>query len=292
MLKYEIFGYSNTSLQMNAKIFFFFLVQWLINGTYPEKPPKWHARFHSRAENPTTTTGKRLTSLLVKQATMCSAVFFFLINEQGTFMIFLPHVNFVSSLVILRVPGSKSKTVAFKSCEKARVCKTSTAVALGETQVCGVLLTWDLGDPLHSRMPCGGLLRGDVTHTVDRKGRGPESPASSTAVVLGARNGLLCTVTSQENGVACRPCLPDFLGPGTRLPVARHLQTLFGKRCLRAKHLRPKPVCLIVRPGLPGIPFENMIHLIGFRKAGFMLSVPEPHPRSPFWVYLHSQIDL
>lgn len=43
----------------------------------------------------------------------------------------------------------------------------------GGTPVRDVLWTWELGDPPHSRMPCGGPLRGDVTHTVEGKDSGP-----------------------------------------------------------------------------------------------------------------------
>lgn len=100
--------------------------------------------------------------------------------------------------------------------------------------------------------------------------------------------------------MACWPCLPDFLDPGTHLPQHTHIhpanlwpsvcRPTLGNTVSGRQQLCPKLVCLLISPGLPAISFENIIHLIRFWQASFTLSLPELLHSSPFSVYLHSQI--
>lgn len=165
-------------------------------------------------------------------------------------MICLPHVNFVSSVVILRVSGSNAKTAAFKSRESMCLWNEHCKRFWGETPVHGVLWTWELADPAHPRMPRGGPLRGDVTHSLEGKDRGPNGrqfpPLQCFSEPVCAT--VHCDFPRGQRGVPAVSAWflrPWNAPPLTRtrtpcIPVVQRLQTRFGKCCLHAAAVMSK----------------------------------------------------
>jgi len=198
----------------------------------------------------------------------------------------LPNISSISQLGRSRAPGCHANVAACHRCY-GLCCEMGRAGTLGNAgSRCvvniDVIAAWCAarpqrppGRPFSGGCPC-------VLCTEDRARASPQRPVLRWVSDL-ERTVVHCDFM-REN-VACR-VFPTSQTLGLSSPTHTHTAALRCSVCRRiwetlCPQLCPKLVSVRLRLVWPSVLFENL-HLIGFWKAGFMLSLPEPHDRSHY----------